>query len=209
VSWASGGQGGIPNDRRSCHARRDLLEQLEPFPTHAEFIRSETCGVAARPREAFHPTAADWIDGRLEYDWDGAAHLLQGANDRARGPNDDIRRERDQFRRVFAKAIEIARSPAVFDAHVAANSPTAFLEPLREGGHPCTAKLVRGYQNGQTRPSSDVGDMSVLPSISAVMSQSRDRQLRANRVLTRRSRERRHSISHCRHAIQLSAKAIP
>ena len=26
-----GGYGGIPNDRRSCHARRNLLEQLQPF----------------------------------------------------------------------------------------------------------------------------------------------------------------------------------
>ena len=35
-----GGYGGIPKDRRSRHARRDLLEQLQPFPAHAVFERA-------------------------------------------------------------------------------------------------------------------------------------------------------------------------
>ena len=32
-----GRYGGIPNDSYSLHARSDLLEQLQPFPTHAVF----------------------------------------------------------------------------------------------------------------------------------------------------------------------------
>ena len=35
-----GRYGGIPKDRRSRHARRDLLEQLQPFPAQAVFEQS-------------------------------------------------------------------------------------------------------------------------------------------------------------------------
>ena len=56
-----GGYGGIPKDRRSRHARRDLLEQLQPFPAHAVFERDKTGGVAARPRQAVDEAGADRI----------------------------------------------------------------------------------------------------------------------------------------------------
>ena len=45
---------------------------------------------------------------------------------------DDVRRERDQFRRVFANAVGIARAPANVDPHVAAVGPAQLLQPLHE-----------------------------------------------------------------------------
>ena len=37
-----GGYGGITNDGRSRHTRRDLFEQLQPFPAQAVFERDES-----------------------------------------------------------------------------------------------------------------------------------------------------------------------
>src|SRR5262249_43501624 len=53
---------------------------------------------------------------------------------RSRRGHDYIRRKRDQLGRVLAEAVEIARTPSVFDAHVATNCPAALLQPLRERG---------------------------------------------------------------------------
>src|SRR5262245_58750170 len=47
-----GGVAGIAKNRRTRHAGLDLLEQLQPFPGHAEINLSETGGIAARPGEA-------------------------------------------------------------------------------------------------------------------------------------------------------------
>ena len=53
--------GGIPKDRRSRHARRDLFEQFQPFPAQAVFELHKAGGVAARPRQAIDEAGADRI----------------------------------------------------------------------------------------------------------------------------------------------------
>ena len=61
-NWRGAGRdGGIPKHRHSRHARRDLLEQLQPFPADAVFENAETGGVAARPRQAVDEAGADRI----------------------------------------------------------------------------------------------------------------------------------------------------
>ena len=71
------GCGGIPKDRRSRHARRDLLEQFRPFRGQTVFELHEAGGIAARPRQAIDEAGADWIGDDHEYDRHGASRLKQ------------------------------------------------------------------------------------------------------------------------------------
>jgi hypothetical protein len=125
------GHGGISDDGDPCHAGGDLLEQFEPFPARAEFGRGEARGVTARPRQARNPAAADRIDDGHEHNRHGSGHLLQGTDGRARRGKENIRLERDQFRRI-SRTLDIARGPAVVDAHIAADGPSQLLQALRK-----------------------------------------------------------------------------
>ena len=56
-----GGYGRVPEDCHSLDARRDLLEQFQPFPAQAVFERHKAGRVAARPRQTIDETGADRI----------------------------------------------------------------------------------------------------------------------------------------------------
>ena len=123
-NWPSpGGKGGTLKHRNTRHARHDLLEQLQPFPAQAEFERHESGGVAARPRQAVDEAGAHWIDDDREHDRHGASRLEQRPHGRGALGQNDIRRERDQFRRVSAKVDGTGSGPARVDPHVAADGP--------------------------------------------------------------------------------------
>src|SRR5262249_16978508 len=64
--------------------------------------------------------------------WRLSLAVQQGRRTRIAGSEDDIRLERDQFRRIGAKAIGIARGPAGLDLHVAPDSPARLLQTLQK-----------------------------------------------------------------------------
>ena len=71
----------IANNARSRQRLgRDLFQQLQQFPAHAEFEREKPGGITAGPRQARNQPAADRIDCGHEHDRHGAARLLQSAD---------------------------------------------------------------------------------------------------------------------------------
>src|SRR5262249_12778678 len=130
----AGGNGGIPQHHRARDARCDFLEQFEPFRGDRVFERGEPGGIAARPRQAIDQASADWVDHATEHDRYCAGRLLHCGHVEAGISNDDVRRECDQFRGVFAGSVDIASGPADVEARVAAGGPAQFRQLLHDRG---------------------------------------------------------------------------
>src|SRR5262249_1186671 len=58
--------------------------------------------------------------------------MLQRHHGQGATGQDDVRREREQFRSMFCAAVGIVLAPAGVDPHIAANSPAQFLQTLVE-----------------------------------------------------------------------------
>ena len=70
--------------------------------------------------------------------------LQRGHTDGASG-QDDVRRERDQFRRVFALKVDIVLAPADVDPHIAAFGPAQFEQGLLQRRDPgLTLRIAQG-----------------------------------------------------------------
>ena len=101
LNWA-GPIGKIAKHCYPRHARRDLFEQLQPFRAEAKFVRGKTGGVPARSRQARDHAASDWVADHREHDGHGAGRLLQCLNAWGGRGQNDVRRERHQFRGIFS-----------------------------------------------------------------------------------------------------------
>jgi hypothetical protein len=117
---------------------RNLLQQLQPFCSEAVFKLGKAGDVAAGPGQALDEARADRVDALREHDRDGAGRLHHRYQGEVAGREDDVGRERDQFRRVFATAVGIICTPAIVDPQVTTIGPTQRLERLlerRAAGH--------------------------------------------------------------------------
>src|SRR2546421_13007020 len=75
----------ISKDCNALEVRRDLLQQLEPFPADAVLEIGEPGRIAARARQAVDKTGTDRIGHQHEHDRHGARRLLQGRYRRTAG----------------------------------------------------------------------------------------------------------------------------
>jgi hypothetical protein len=117
------GHGGIPQNSRPRHTERDFFEQFEPFCAYAVFEQDETSGITARPRQTIDETGSDRVDRVRKYDRHGAGCPLQCRHSRTCCGQNDVRCERDQFRRKSAIEVGIASAPADVEPHVLTFNP--------------------------------------------------------------------------------------
>jgi hypothetical protein len=110
--------GGISKDRRSRHGWGDLFKEFQPFRAQVIFEHHEASGIAAWFGQASDKSGADWIRNGHEHDWHGTGGFEYGWKARTASCQDDVRRERDQFRRIFAGDRRIASRPPGLDTHV-------------------------------------------------------------------------------------------
>src|SRR5262245_8757008 len=104
--------------------------------------------VALPPGQAVDEASADRITDDREHDRHCAGCLQQWPHGRGARGQDDVRCERDQFRRVSTSAVGIASAPAIVDPHVAALGPAQLLQHLQERRDAGLAfRIVRGVRD--------------------------------------------------------------
>ena len=82
----------IAHDRHPLHARRGLLEQLQPFATQAEFAIHGSGGVAAGPCQAVDQAGSNRIACDWKHNRHGAGHLQQRPHRPGAMSQDDVGR---------------------------------------------------------------------------------------------------------------------
>src|SRR6476661_7923876 len=120
------------------HARRDLFEQLQPFPAHRILEAGESGDVSSGLRQALDEPLADRIDDQREHDRYRGGPLAQCSQYLWAVGQDHVRHHADEFRGVFLYEFRIGRTKAIVEMDIAAGYPAQRLKTPLEG---CDASL--------------------------------------------------------------------
>src|SRR5204862_8023070 len=118
------------DDGRAAHRGRDLLKNLQPFPSDRGFKAVEASNVALRMREVCDESASNRIGHLGENDRDSAGDRLQRRHCRICVGDDYIWSKRYQFRGRGACALDVSFGEPVIDLNIATVGPTKLFKPL-------------------------------------------------------------------------------
>ena len=122
----------VVHDGHPADARRDLLEQLQPFSADRGLKVLEAGDIAARARQVCHQAAADRIGDEDKDDGDSLCRLFQRRQTRI-GPNvDQFRRACDKLGGAGTNSVDILSCEMHIELNVTAFDPAKFTEPLLE-----------------------------------------------------------------------------
>jgi hypothetical protein len=101
-----------PNAIKRFTVVTDEIQQFWPFPAQTVFEHQKAGVVAAWPRQTIDEAGTNRIGDDREYDRHSAGYLEQRLHAVANS-QDDVRRKRDQFRRVSTCSWEFPKSSPV------------------------------------------------------------------------------------------------
>jgi hypothetical protein len=149
VAGDAGHQNGYPGQSKD-----HLLEDFQPFPLDVHLCTAEACHVAARPRQALHESADEWIDASCDNDRYGSRDGPRGA----RGDNafckDNVNSSIHQRHRKLRQAGNISIAPLRDQHEIASLHPTATGKSAQErpevasGGGAARRKPIRRIRSG-------------------------------------------------------------
>src|SRR5215475_2561068 len=103
--------------------------------------------------QAIDDTRAYRISDGREHDGQSAAEMLQSCHGYGAAGQDDVGREREQFRSIFCAPVGVVLGPADVDPHITSNIPAQFLQALVERCKSIlTFRVVRSPVHEDTNP---------------------------------------------------------
>jgi hypothetical protein len=138
------------NECHTAHARRDLLEHLQPFSADSRLKILEARDVSTRMREVCNEAASDRIGNDDEHNWDRLSRISHDRGCRIGPDNNDVWHQCDQLLSGNPHAFGHLARETIVKSDVAAFGPAKFVKTLPESReirlHNGFTVIREGYQ---------------------------------------------------------------